>query len=347
MGRRSGVPVNRNSHRLMDGAVSTDDLDIGVGIFGTDKESKLVARMAIYQYKDGIPTFRHVISFDLKTGKPLKRLSFVGGAPRSILESDMAMANWMRPLLFDPKITPGAYRWKLAPRAPLSELDPEEVREADANLQFTHPRWFFGQERTGESVSSMFQDYIQLDRPIGEIKFPEPQALVVRPGAKGCDRDVFVARQGVRTFCVQKYLAGLFSRKGGYRDLQDALLNALKTIDRLEQESSPILSASVARFEQSLKTGAVGHLKKHCPPEEMDRSVREIDSALALLRVYSLSERGAHGVVVPEGKQPPAGSAFISVVRPEFSIQCLDLEGIESHFPTNAKEVFGDKPSGD
>jgi hypothetical protein len=344
MGRSDGVPVNRNTHRILDGSASTDDLDVGVGVFGTDAQSSLAARMAIYQYQEGRLEFRYVINFDLKTGMPMKRLPPGGGAPRALLEADRAMCNWMRPLLFDDNVKSGGYRWKTAPRVPLAQLDPEERREADADKEFGHPRWFYSQERKTSSAFSMFQDNLVMDHIIDQMAMPEVQKLIIPVGGgiQGPD-SIEIPAKMLRRICVQRFLSGLYSRSGGYFDLKDAILRALSTIDRMLLDSSnPIANMSASRYAETMLASAEDHLKSvRVPSTLVSTCMESIISAVNLIKIYtSISGSCAHALVVPSDKVVPSGAAVMTVIRPELSVQVLDGVPVESFFPKDGSELF-------
>lgn len=344
MGRSDGVPANRNTHRIMDGSVSTDDLDVGVGVFGTDAQSSLAARMAIYQYQEGRLEFRYVINFDLKTGMPMRRLPPGGGAPRALLEADRAMSNWMRPLLFDDSVKSGGYRWKTAPRVPIAQLDPEERREADAERGYARPRWFYSQERKTPSTFSMFKDSLVMDRIIDQMVAPGVQKLIIPSGGGFQNPDsIEIPSKMLRRICVQRFLSGLYSRTGGYFDLKDAILRALSTIDRMLIESShSIANVSASKYADTMLAGAEDHLKSVKAPEALVPACMEsVASAMSLIRTYaSLSGASAHAVAVPPDKVVPSGAAVMRVVRPELSVQVLDGVPFESFFPKNGDELF-------
>lgn len=344
MGRSSGVPINRSTNEIMDGAVSTDDLDVGVGVFGKDLHSPLVSRMAIYQHRKAKLEFRHVINFDRKSGAPMKRIPPGGGAPRRLLEADMAMANWMRALLFDDRIVSGGYRWKKAPQVPLSELDPEQLREADGERQFARPRWFFSQERREEAVFAMFQDNLELEKPIDRLEIPLTQKLIIPPGGgvKAAD-SIEIPRRILRRLCVQRFLNKLYSRGGDYSGLKDAVLRAMSSIDRLVVDSTrSVANVSAKRYTDTLRFGAEKHLEKSgAPPEAVEEGLESIGCAISMIQSYAaLGDSPAFAWVVPEDKALPEGTAFVRVVRPSLSVQILDGVSVESHFPQDGEELL-------
>ncbi len=344
MGRRSGIPINRNINRIMDGSVAIEDLDMGVGLIGLGADNSLVSRLGIYHFTDSGPMFRHAINFDRKTGRPLKRLpSGEAGPPKTLLEPDMAMANWMRPVLFGDEVPAGAYRWKAAPLAPLSDLDKEEAREADSDLEFVRPRWFFSQDRTAEAATAMFRDNLVFDRAIERAEIPEPVRLLLSSDLATSPDEVAVSKSALRSCCVQKFLGNLHSRWPDFGGIKLAAINAMRMIDLAYGEGSRALAAvSAGRFAATLLANAESHFKdRKLETAEFDHRMAVARNAVNLITCYARTgDQGVRATVIPRDKLLRESDAAITVVRPSFSVQALDGIEMESHFPSDGNDLF-------
>lgn len=344
MGRRSGIPINRNIHRIMDGAVPIEDLDMGVGLIGLGADGQLISRLGIYHFSDSGPVFRHAINFDRKTGRPLKRLaSGDSGPPKALLEPDMAMANWMRPVLFGDGVPAGAYRWRAAPPVPLSALDKEEMREADGNLEYTRPRWFFSQDRVAEASLAMFRDNLVFDCTIEAAEVPKPVRLLLAGEVTTGPGEVDVSKSALRSCCVQKFLGNLHSRWPDFDGIKRATINAMRMIDLAYNEGSRMLATvSAGRFVATLLANAESHFKdRKLGAEEFESRMLVAKNAVNLIACYARTgDQGVRASVIPCDKVLRETDASIVVVRPSFSVQALDGIEMESHFPSDGNDLF-------
>jgi hypothetical protein len=253
----------------------------------------------------------------------------------------MAMANWMRPILFGDELLGGGYRWKKAPRVPLSELDQEEAREAAADLQFARPRWFFSQDRTSEASLKMFQDNLEPDRPLERAEMPTPTKLMIFGGGGG--EMVLIPKSALRSCCVQKFLNTLHSQRPDFAGIKNATINAMRMIDLAYNEGTKTLAVvSAGRFSATLLANAESHFKaRKLTGDELDQKMSAARNAANLMVCYAQAgDAGAQASVIPNDKVVRDSDATISVVRPSISVQVLRGIEMESHFPVNGADLF-------
>lgn len=344
MSRRGGIPVNRLNHHVLDGGISVDDLDIGVGMYGSDESAHLQARLGIYQFVMGRLVFRHAITFDHATGFAKKRL--VQGGTRELLQADCAMVNWIRPLLFNQAIHQGAYRWKSAPRVPWAELDQESRREFEGSLAYSRPREFFSLERRTGVLFEMFGKHLEASGALDRIDVPEVRVISCMPGGSlvGDGDAITVSPQDLRRMVMHQFASGLKSQMNDFHLHCGAMARAFQTIKRMVDGQSPgvMIRSSVHRFSESLLHGAEQHLaRQKLEAGEKTGRMEMIHSAIRGLERFSTS--GSSPVItmtLQKKREHLEGSIFFDVVRPSFPVQLLEGVRIDSHLPEDGEKLF-------
>lgn len=342
MSRRGGMPVNRLNHPVLDGAISVDDLDVGVGIFGASEQADLRARLGIYQFDLGKLVFRHAISFDSMTGFARKRL--VGsGNPRELLQADCAMVNWIRPLLFFSELPPGGFLWKPAPRVPWEELDPESHREYEDNLEFSRSREFFGSSRRSDALLEMFNRYVEHSGDISALEFPEKKTIAVMPNGSpaGTGDSVDVPLEEVRRMAMFRFAAGLKVRKGNFHDHCGAFARAFRIIGQMVKTGSSMTSISVKRFFGSVVQGGEAHLEKiGLEQAEIELRMKMVRSAAGALELLASAGKSLTVPMRIQTKECPVDAVAFDMVRPKNSVQLVEKESADSHFPEEGEKFF-------
>lgn len=344
MSRRRGIPVNFVNHRVCGGAVSTDDLDVGVGVFGVDDGGALVSRIGIYHYRNGRLKFRHKISMDCATCRPRRRLR-LKGPPVELLESDRAMVNWISAMLFCGEISPGAYRWAKDPM-PGEVLNNEQIRELDGEAEHTRGRLFFSAERHQAALGDFFSKHLRRESPLENFVAPEvfrlnASADAAMPDDKG--ESVVVRSEDLRALVSHQFAGGLRSRTGRFRECQEGLSRAFGTLEMLvrRHDNRVMAEGSAARFCATLQASAEAHLAQQTM-DEVDRKfcLDQVGQALLGLRLFARVLPGSCIMHLSPKVIPGLSLISLEVARPVFSAQLLEGSAIDSHFPEDGSELF-------
>lgn len=358
MSRKKGIPVNSSHFPFLSGAISVDDLDIGIASFGIKAGGAIQARMAIYQFIDGSMKFRHVISFNPETGNPIARPRATVGS-RAIIEADRAMINWIKPLLFDDKTYDGgSYSWIDDPPVSIYDVDVEERRRIIGLSELTPNRGFFALERGIESSSEMVNRYISESGDLDKLISPQMFSLILsnlfeERGSPEGAQSISVPLADFRSMTVQKFSWGLRSQDGKFRDLRYGFLTFMNTVDRMihKAASAALVSGTIKRSEKAFREEATEHLNSQkLDPLVFKKHYAAINSALQCLSRYQIDrDRGGimmHGISHSSDAESEnlMNGAFrdptFLMARPIHSIQVLGDVNVPIEFPENGSPFF-------
>lgn len=361
MSRRQGIILNKIHWPFMDGAISIDDLDVGVALFGVTPSGRPVARMGIYRYVGEALTFCHVINLDAQTGVPIVKKREVGGRTvRTLLEADRAMINWIKAPLFSEAMPAGIYRWTDDPPVPLAQTDVDEQRRLRGLAEHTPKRDFFAAERTMEASTEMVDRYAAY---VGESTgFIQPaiyplvsyQAVHGLIGRQPGLAMVSVPQKDFRFMALQRLISGLRSQDGSAPELRAGFLSVFNLIDRMVSSKANIslMNSTVNRAVASLKQSIGEHLTRQNLPEDvLVRCQGKAFGALDCIGIF-MRDRDANGNITvgslgatdPESfevaKKIVGANPMFLMARSDAPIQVLDEYMTTGEFPVSGSEFF-------
>lgn len=335
--RRTGVVVNRNNQRSLDGAIPFDDLDVGVGLIGQNDVNNHAARIGIYGHDGNESTFRHAVNLDLVSGRPIGR---GGKNGTSLSETDVVMANWIGPALLDERICDGYYRWKSAPRVPISQLDAEERREANGNLQFTERRSFFARERRLSAGVMLFNHKLELDESAWGGFVPAKEMLVTVGPVDGAER-AEISTNTLITSMLHRFILGLGDKHRGFSEIKGALMSAIHMISRIKADDGghASLESSARRFSRSLMQSATEYLEK--TGQTTQARIDMLKSAMDTFAVCGVAGEHVNCSISKAGTGASHEFPSYVFVKPHHSMQVGSMNMSSMRLPDRLSEVFG------
>jgi hypothetical protein len=348
MSRKDGIPVNQSHFPFLNGSISADDIDLGIGIFGFSG-GRAQSRVAIYQYIAGALVFRHVINLNSETGDPVIKA-------KGLLEADRATINWIKPMMFDDRrFAPGAYSWTDDPPVSIDLVDADEKRRITGLAEFTPSRSFFAQEKTLDLAADDVCKNIFRTADLTRLVAPAKIQLALissipdhkdRPDISGV---VFPLAE-FKAAVTQRFVWGLRSKDGDFRELRYGFTNLMNVVDRMiaQGANKTLIGSTIRRSEVAFRDGA----EKHLESQGLTKETKEIHStavrsALSALLVYS-EDRTTDGSGIrmlrasdsSKRDAPELKTAPLLMIKPQHSIQVIESDNTSLQFPVEAADLF-------
>lgn len=364
LSRDRGIPLSSVMNPILGGALPVEEAILAVGLFGMSPQNRALARLGIYNFEDGGPTFKYAINFDTVEGFPIFQPQ--RGARRFIAESDMAAVSWMQGVLFDHQVTPGNYYLKLDRPNAVGVPDLDEKRDLELLRARMPTRSTFGAERRLDSAMEMFDEYIERDETASANLMPEPPrykalfspdqipAHAIRDGSPSALPllPVNVPAKPFVSFAIKRFSRALRSSSGDFHEVKGSFVRAFGVADSLLRKPTrrQMLDGLMERNITTLQQMALGHIKTLDKKVlgDIPSTMAELNLAIEALRTYYTHRNEDRSVrlYTPDeaADETMRGKIATLLSKPMFNmVHSIPVQVIKDLWSTGEYPFYGDE----